>query len=132
MTTPPVSGNREASETPQPKPGEIWMDTESDRLVEVLGVYSVGVAYRRSSGVGTKRLTYLPAVAFVRRFRKTNRDAPDASQLLKAINIACEIIELGDERLLASDGPAGGQPPDLTLAEWGTLYATLNGARNGH
>ena len=47
----------------------------------------------------------------------------------RAINRACEIIELGDHRLLASDGPAGNQPPDLSLAEWRELYATLDAAR---
>lgn len=51
--------------------------------------------------------------------------------LLDAINKACAIIELGDQRLLASDGPAGGQPPDLTLKEWRTLYVTLDNARKG-
>lgn len=46
-----------------------------------------------------------------------------------AITKACGIIELGDERLLASDGPAGGQPPDLNLQEWRELYVTLDEAR---
>jgi len=36
------------------------------------------------------------------------------------------IIELGDQRLLAADGPCGGLPPDLTLAEWRDLYVTLS------
>lgn len=49
--------------------------------------------------------------------------------LLRAINQACAIIEMGDQRLLASDGPAGNQPPDLTLAEWCQLYTTLDDAR---
>lgn len=51
--------------------------------------------------------------------------------LLKAINAACAIIETGDQRLLAGDGPAGGQPPDLSLAEWRKLYVTLDKARAG-
>ena len=46
-----------------------------------------------------------------------------------AINDACEIIEQGDLRLLASDGPAGGQPPDISLLEWRKMYRTLNAAR---
>ena len=52
-----------------------------------------------------------------------------SEQLLAAIDAACAIIETGDNRLLASDGPAGGQPPDLSLTEWRTLYRTLNKAR---
>lgn len=31
-------------------------------------------------------------------------------------------IELGDQRLLAMDGPAGGQIPDLSPHEWGVVY----------
>lgn len=46
-----------------------------------------------------------------------------------AVLKACNIIERGDERLLASDGPAGGQPPDLSLEEWSTLYETLRAVR---
>lgn len=53
----------------------------------------------------------------------------EVERLQSAIQSACEIIELGDQRLLASDGPAGGQPPDLSLAEWRTLYVTLDRAR---
>lgn len=37
------------------------------------------------------------------------------------------IIELGDQRLLAADGPAAGQPPDLTLDEWRRIYELANG-----
>lgn len=48
---------------------------------------------------------------------------------LKAIEHACEIIELADARLLAGDGPAGNQPPDMSLAEWRELYVTLDAAR---
>lgn len=49
--------------------------------------------------------------------------------LVTAVDTACQLIELGDQRLLASDGPAGGQPPDLSLGEWRQLYKTLNRAR---
>jgi hypothetical protein len=55
--------------------------------------------------------------------------AREAERLRAAINTACAIIELGDQRLLASDGDAGGQPPELSLAEWRTLYVTLDSAR---
>ena len=50
-------------------------------------------------------------------------------RLSAAINKACGIIEMGDQRLLASDGPAGGRPPELSLAEWRELYVTLDNAR---
>lgn len=49
----------------------------------------------------------------------------------EALREACEIIELGDQRLLAGDGPAGGQPPELSLSEWRKLYVTLDNARKG-
>ena len=55
-----------------------------------------------------------------------------AEALREAVNAACAIIELGDQRLRASDGPAGGQPPDLSLAEWRRLYVTLDNARRPH
>lgn len=32
------------------------------------------------------------------------------------------MLELGDNRLLASDGPVGGQLPDLSPDEWGKVY----------
>lgn len=54
------------------------------------------------------------------------------SPLLAAINRAAQIIELADERNLANDGPAGGFPPQMTLAEWRDLYVTLDNARNAH
>ena len=41
---------------------------------------------------------------------------------------AAGIIETGDQRLLASDGPAGGQPPDITLREWRKLYRNITQA----
>lgn len=50
-------------------------------------------------------------------------------KLLDAINTACAIIETGDNRLMAADGPCGDQPPALSLAEWRQLYVTLDNAR---
>lgn len=44
------------------------------------------------------------------------------------IRSAVELIELGDQRLLAADGPAGKQAPDLSLAEWRKLYLLLTSA----
>lgn len=38
---------------------------------------------------------------------------------------AVGIIEVGDQRLLASDGPVNGQPPDISLAEWRRLYCCI-------
>jgi hypothetical protein len=51
--------------------------------------------------------------------------------LTKAIEEACGIIEVGDQRLLASDGPVNGQPPEITLAEWHRMYTVLDKARKG-
>lgn len=50
--------------------------------------------------------------------------------LRAALNAACGIIEIGDQRLLASDGPVNGRPPELSLAEWRKLYRTLDTARS--
>jgi hypothetical protein len=54
--------------------------------------------------------------------------AAGSAAMRAAINAACAIIEMGDQRLLARDGDAYG-PPDLTLAEWRKLYVTLDKAR---
>lgn len=56
---------------------------------------------------------------------------PGAGYLIAAsaygrMRAACQLIETGDQRLLAADGPAGNQPPDLSLTEWQELYAMLN------
>ncbi len=51
------------------------------------------------------------------------------TKLEEAIAEACGIIEVGDQRLLASDGPAGNQPPELSLREWRRLYRVLNATR---
>lgn len=52
------------------------------------------------------------------------------AQALAALDRAMQIIETGDDRLLASDGPAGGQPPDISLREWRELYVSLTKARS--
>lgn len=57
-------------------------------------------------------------------------EAAAPSALLTAINRACAIIEMGDQRLMAADGPCGNQPPSLTLDEWRELYVTLDEARS--
>ena len=36
--------------------------------------------------------------------------------------LVARMLELGDSRLLAADGPCGGQLPDLTPDEWGKVY----------
>ncbi len=48
----------------------------------------------------------------------------------RAIKRACEIIETADARLLATDGPCGGLPPNMSLDEWRELYVTLDEWRN--
>ena len=52
------------------------------------------------------------------------------ARLRRAIDRACFIIETGDQRLLAADGPAGNQPPDLRLDEWRELYRILDSTRH--
>jgi hypothetical protein len=49
-------------------------------------------------------------------------------EVVEALERACGIIETGNRRLMASDGPAGGQPPDISLREWRTMYVTLSRA----
>ena len=44
------------------------------------------------------------------------------SNLKKDAAIVTRMLELGDQRLLAGDGPAGGQLPDLSPQEWGKVY----------
>lgn len=61
--------------------------------------------------------------------RQLHRYRSRIAALTKAIDEACGIIEVGDQRLLVSDGPAGGQPPELSLAEWRKLYTVLDRAR---
>lgn len=43
-------------------------------------------------------------------------------ELKKDAAIVTGMLELGDQRLLASDGPAGGQLPELSPEEWGKVY----------
>lgn len=43
----------------------------------------------------------------------------DCMNRLKQI---AEIIERADQQLLASDGPAGDQPPPISLADWKEIY----------
>lgn len=41
-----------------------------------------------------------------------------------------DIIETGDQRLLAHDGPCGGLPPDIRLIEWRWMYLLATGEAN--
>lgn len=54
------------------------------------------------------------------------RASTDTTQTLrnmkKEARIVQRMLELGDNRLLACDGPAGGQLPDLSPEEWGKVY----------
>ena len=47
----------------------------------------------------------------------------------KLVGECCAIIETGDQRLMAGDGPCGNQPPDISLAEWRKLYRNLERVR---
>ena len=40
----------------------------------------------------------------------------------KDADIVTRMLELGDTRLIANDGPCGGQLPDLSPEEWGKVY----------
>lgn len=60
--------------------------------------------------------------------RLVEAQSPEAT-MRKAIEKACTIIEMGDQRLTALDGPCGNLPPVLSLAEWRELYVTLDEAR---
>lgn len=42
--------------------------------------------------------------------------------LKRDCRIVRDYLEIGDQRLLASDGPVSGQRPDLTSQEWGKVY----------
>lgn len=42
--------------------------------------------------------------------------------LARHARVVRDMLELGDQRLLASDGPAGGQLPVLSADEWGKVY----------
>jgi hypothetical protein len=42
--------------------------------------------------------------------------------LKKDARIVTRMLRLGDARLVAGDGPCGGQLPDLSPEEWGKVY----------
>lgn len=42
--------------------------------------------------------------------------------LKKDAKIVARMLELGDDRLLAYDGPVGGALPDLDPSEWRKVY----------
>jgi hypothetical protein len=46
----------------------------------------------------------------------------ELAALKKDADIVMQMLELGDQRLLAGDGPCGGQLPDLSPGEWGKVY----------
>lgn len=52
-----------------------------------------------------------------------------AERAKRLLDEAAGIIEVGDQRLLAYDGPAGNLPPDISLAEWRRLYVCIQDAR---
>lgn len=45
-----------------------------------------------------------------------------SNQVRKHAQIVAQMLELGDQRLMAHDGPIGGQLPDLSPDEWGEVY----------
>lgn len=44
-------------------------------------------------------------------------------KLIRDAKLIRRLLELGDQRLLASDGPVAGKLPDLSPEEWGRIYA---------
>ncbi len=42
--------------------------------------------------------------------------------LQRDCRIVRDYLEIGDQRLLADDGPCGGQLPRLSPEEWGKVY----------
>lgn len=49
----------------------------------------------------------------------------DVKKALTKLTRAAEIIEVGDQRLMAGDGPCGGMPPDISLTEWREMYLCI-------
>lgn len=43
-------------------------------------------------------------------------------ELKKDAKIVKDLLDIGDQRLLASDGPINGRLPDLSPDEWGKVY----------
>ena len=54
--------------------------------------------------------------------RQLHRYRRRIAEMAKDAKIVSDMLSLGDQRLLASDGPAGGQLPDLSPEEWGKIY----------
>jgi fumarate hydratase class II len=46
----------------------------------------------------------------------------DAAKVTSAATIVRELLDIGDQRLLAGDGPVWGIKPDLSATEWGRVY----------
>lgn len=65
---------------------------------------------------------YNLAVEEIRRLREQLRVAREK------VARAAEIVETGDSRLMAVDGPCGGLPPDITLKEWREMYLCMSAA----
>lgn len=49
----------------------------------------------------------------------------DIKKINNYVDEACKIIECGDIRLMATDGPIGNLPPILSIKEWRRLYILL-------
>jgi hypothetical protein len=51
-----------------------------------------------------------------------DRQAKQIRWLQGHASVVVRLLETGDNRNLASDGPAGGKSPDLSPSEWGEVY----------
>jgi hypothetical protein len=46
----------------------------------------------------------------------------DGIEAVEDAKTICRMLEMGDNRLMAGDGPCGGQLPELSPDEWGVVY----------
>lgn len=81
--------------------------------------------------MGNRQLVSLKADRAIAQMREENWCLVERSEIraiLLSIDEAKHIIETGDQRLLASDGPVGNQPPDISLDEWRAMYLQIERA----
>jgi hypothetical protein len=109
-----------------------WVETE-----EVVEVYGTDVGKDWHYGHGTSHCVaqgydVAYAALIVAAVNALPLLIAEVRRLRDAVSDACGIIEIGDQRLLASDGPVNNMPPEITLAEWKEMYSVLNGTRSTH
>lgn len=81
--------------------------------------------------MGNRQLVSLKADRAIAQMREEDWclvERAEIRAIMLSIDEAKHIIETGDQRLLASDGPAGNQPPDISLDEWRAMYLQIERA----